>query len=352
MSSRPQAGNVTAVECKRYGASALSLRELQGELVQVELAVRDLDLWVLVSSRDLNSRLTEGLHALSVENGHGFLAISSADGDPSSLEALISFAPEVTANHPAILQVSASDEIRPLLQEIAGRPSFVARISALKEAFTSPLVGYGNWRIEQNQQFLRTLISEQQAQASYGQPIHVEDPQVKLIRRDGLWAALDQWSAAWNRDRVLAVLGEEGDGKTWGVTSWLADKVKHNPEFPGVIFLSSDGVYETEFTARDLHPLFSRLIKERLLGITNDQAERRLSRWTNRKNQLPLFLLVLDGTNERRSPSFWRGLLEQLGGEPWSISIRILITCRTAFWKRHFAGLRLISAKTFSLGPF
>jgi hypothetical protein len=202
MSSRPQVGNVTAVECKRYGARKLSLRELQGELVQVELAVRDLDLWVLVSSRDLDSRLTEGLHALAVENGHGFLAISAADGDPSSLEVLISFAPQVTANHPAILQISTTDEIRPLLHEIAGRPGFAASISALKEAVTSPLVGYENWRIQQNQNFLSTLKSEQQAQACYGQPIQVEDPQAKLIRRDGLWAALDQWNGLESRPHI------------------------------------------------------------------------------------------------------------------------------------------------------
>jgi hypothetical protein len=90
MNSRPQVGNVTAVECKRYGAGKkLSLRELQGELGQVGLAIRDLDLWVLVTSRDVDSRLAEGLHKLAVENGHSFLAISSADGDPSSLESLL-----------------------------------------------------------------------------------------------------------------------------------------------------------------------------------------------------------------------------------------------------------------------
>jgi hypothetical protein len=61
MNSRPQVGNVTAVECKRYGAGKkLSLRELQGELGQVGLAIRDLDLWVLVTSRDVDSRLAEG----------------------------------------------------------------------------------------------------------------------------------------------------------------------------------------------------------------------------------------------------------------------------------------------------
>jgi hypothetical protein len=352
MSSRPVGGNVTAVECKRYGAGKLSLRELQGELVQVELAVPDLDVWVLVSSRDLDSKLVEGLQALAVEKGHAVLTISSSDGDPSSLEALVSSSPDVTANHPAIRGVATSYEIRSLLEEIAERPNFSARISALKDAFTSPLVGYANWRIQQNQTFLQTLKSEQQAQASYGQPIHVEDPQVKVIRRDGLWTALDQWNKDWSRDHTFAVLGEEGDGKTWGVTSWVADRVKHIEDFPGVIFLSSGGIYETEFTSEGLNPLFSRVIKERLRGITNDQAERRLSRWTSRKSQLPLFLVVLDGTNERRSPSLWRGLLEQLGGEPWSTYVRVLITCRTAYWSRHFEGLSLIPAKTFTLGPF
>jgi hypothetical protein len=222
----------------------------------------------------------------------------------------------------------------------------------LKEAFTSPLVGYENWRPQQNQYFLSTLKSNQQAQASYGQPLNVEDPKVKLIRRERLWVSLDKWNEQWNRQQTFAVLGEEGDGKTWGATSWLAEKIKRRPDFPGVIFLSSGDIYENEFMGGDLKPLFSRVIAQRLTGITNDQSERRLLRWTSRHDGEPLFLLILDGLNERHSPKLWRGLLEQLGGEQWSTHVRVLITCRTAFWQRQFAELRLLRAKTFTLDAF
>src|SRR5215213_8205671 len=53
MSSRHPYANVTAVECKRYGSSTeLNQRELLGEIVQATIAIPDLDLWVLVASRD------------------------------------------------------------------------------------------------------------------------------------------------------------------------------------------------------------------------------------------------------------------------------------------------------------
>src|SRR5687767_6209877 len=56
MSSRSLNANVVAVECKRYGQSTeLDERELLGELVQATRAIPDLDLWVLVTSRELSS---------------------------------------------------------------------------------------------------------------------------------------------------------------------------------------------------------------------------------------------------------------------------------------------------------
>ena len=86
MSSRPLEGNVTAIECKRYGSDTeLNERELLGELVRVDLAIPDLDLWILITSREVDSTLYETLTAAADQSGIGFLSVSSGDGEPSSL---------------------------------------------------------------------------------------------------------------------------------------------------------------------------------------------------------------------------------------------------------------------------
>jgi hypothetical protein len=91
MSSRRSNTNVVAVECKRYGQNTeLNGRELLGELVQVGQDIPDLDLWVLVASREVPSQLTEALNRLAAEKGVlYFWRCSSRDGNSSELGKIV-----------------------------------------------------------------------------------------------------------------------------------------------------------------------------------------------------------------------------------------------------------------------
>jgi hypothetical protein len=63
MSLHEPNANVVAVECKRYGKDTeLEERALQGELAQAVAAIPNLDVWVLVTSRDVPSQLYGALH--------------------------------------------------------------------------------------------------------------------------------------------------------------------------------------------------------------------------------------------------------------------------------------------------
>ena len=312
MSSRHPNANVIAVECKRYGkGSELNERELLGEIEQAHRRTPDLDLWVLVTSRELPSQLEESLTLSASEKGFGFFSISSGDGNPSSLETLCAYAPDVVAIHPGIQPHANASDVRVILQQIARHSQFQARVTALKNLFSSPLIGYEAWRSLQNQWFLNSLKSVSEAQANHGQPINVEESGVMLIKREAVWATLDQWHQMWKDKKVFFVaLGEEGDGKTWSVVSWLSENLRRDSEFPAVVFLSSAALSGTE--SDDLQSLFTEAILPRFHNITKEQAKRRLERWLRRPlGKRPLFLLVLDGVNERRA--FVRGHSFQCG---------------------------------------
>jgi hypothetical protein len=354
MSSRPPNGNVVAVECKRYGQDTeLDERQLLGELIQAAHAIPDLDLWVLVTSREVPSQLSESLNRLASQSGLGFFALSSGDGNPSSLEVLCANSPKTLSGHSGVKAIVNQKEIKPLLNSISQQATYLRRLSAVKEHFSSPLVGYDNWRTQHNQSFLQALTTDQEARANFGQPINVEQHGVMLIRRSAAWDSLAKWYREWrDKHSFLAVLGEEGDGKTWGVASWLSAQVKSNEDFPAVIFLSSTDISEAELSV-DLRPLFAELISRRLLGVPTGQSKRRLDRWLSRPSgDVPLFLLVFDGINERRSHEWWRGLLERLMGKPWSKQAAVLTTCRTSYWERYFQKLRHLPTSSFVVGPY
>jgi hypothetical protein len=355
MSSRRSNANVVAVECKRYGQNAeLNERELLGELVQVEQDIPDLDLWVLVASREVPSQLTETLNGLAAEKGIGFFSISSEDGIPSSLEVLCANSPETVWTHPGIRAVVSPESLETLLQQIAEHPNYQGRLSELINSFSSPLAGYDSWRARHNEWFIGTLQSNREARASHGQPINVEEPGVMLIRRETASRSLDAWWQGWEGSHeFLAALGEEGDGKTWAVVSWLSERIKNTPDFPAVTFLSSTDVQSASAGVTDLKTLFSRVILRQLSGASREQVERRLDRWLSRPSgQFPLLLLVLDGVNERGGHDWWRGLLEQLAGEPWCHQVAVLITCRASYWGRYFGKLRHLPVSSFTVGPY
>jgi hypothetical protein len=354
MSSRVPDGNIIAVECKRYSQDTeLDERGLLGEMVQATRDIPDLDLWVLVASRDVPSQLFESLNDQASEVGIGFFTLSDGDGDPGSLEVLCANSPDVVLNHPGIPVSCDKDELKKILNGFFRHANYAQRLSSLREYFESSLAGYGNWRDRQNEGFVRSLTSSREARAQYGQPINVNDPGVLLVPRRPVWSAITKWYEAWKDSHLfLSVLGEEGDGKTWGVASWLVNVLKGDDDGPGVVFLSSTDISDAS-NQPDAHELLVAQISKRLRNRLGGQASRRLERWVSRAaSDAPLIVVVFDGINERSAPDWWRRLFEQLAGETWNDHIAVIITCRTSYWERHFKSLSYLPIDSFKTGPF
>ena len=132
-------------------------------------------------------------------------------------------------------------------------------------------------------------------------------PGLSLIPRLTIWDQLDQWLLNWGKMHSPCILeGEEGDGKTWAIASWLSQRIKSSSKFPAVIFLPSISV-----SSESPKTLLEEAINQQTNEIGKGNKLVRLSRWIERDTfENPLFILVLDGINERRNPAWWRGLLE------------------------------------------
>jgi len=339
MSSRHYDSNVIAVECKRYlNTTNLDERELLGELVQAKHSIPDLDIWVLVATREVDSKLIDNLTNQALNIGIHFEIIAEGIETPDSLEILCAHSPNIVISflqsEPSILS-NQKQKLKEYLGNVAIHPQFQTKKEALKSKFSSELRGYDNWRFKQNQFFLDCLKLEMKSRNAFGQPINILSNDVKFIERKDLLEQLDSWYSSWgNNKKIFTLLGEEGDGKTWGIAYWLGIKIQQSDLFPAVAFLSSNRISINKPLI-----LFSSLIAHKL-NLQDENCKKRVERWFNSSSDnVPRLLLVLDGINERYDYSWWRDFLIELCEPSRYQNVAIIITCRNEYWQRKFDNL-------------
>jgi hypothetical protein len=339
ISSRDYGSNVLAVECKRYKTNTkLDNRELSGELSQVRRSIPDLDIWLLVTTRDVDSKLIDDLTQEAGNLGIHFEVISEDIEQPNQLEVLCANSiSTVTDFLKDILTDSQLQKLKQYLNNIINNSQFNQKKELLKSRLCSELIGYDNWKAKRNQQFLENLKSEQQCRDAFGQPINILSNDLRFIERKELIEQLDIWYSQWtNNKKIFTLLGEEGDGKTWGITHWLSLKLQQDNDFPAVVFLSSKKISSN----KPLN-LLSQIITGDLT-LPEEHCIKRIQRWVNNSNATPRLLLVLDGINERFDSSWWRNLLEELCGNQQFENVGIIITCRIEYWQRKFRVLNYL----------
>lgn len=335
LGSRDFGANVIAVEAKRYGSStSLNKRELLGEIVEAVSETSDLDLWVLVTTRDLDIQLFEALNATCNQFHIQFLHIS-AESEPlkNSLAMLCANAPSIVLEHlTAQINTDERDQIQIELQNFAETAEYANLRNHLREQLLSPLIGYGSWQHQQNKWFEKQVKNESQSRVAFGQILNVADEKINLVERRQAWQQFDSWWDSWtNLYQPLVILGEEGDGKTWSVAAWLEQKIRINQPFPAVVFVPSSSA-----TGSDPYQIILDQLLHKFGKYAKEQWQKRFERWINSSiaSQQPILLLALDGLNEQKVREDWRTLLEGLSIEPWRSRVAIILTCRTGYWRQ------------------
>jgi hypothetical protein len=191
---------------------------------------------------------------------------------------------------------------------------------------------FNKWRIEQNKHFLDSLKSKNKSRVTFKQVINFKDESTKFIERKALFSKLDCWYSSWNDNtEMLVVTGGEGDGKTWGITYWLEQKIQSSENFPPVFFLPSSA----EICQDPLDSLCEIITRRSSLSIDDckDHLKNLINKPTPHKNP-PIFLITLDGINEHHKFPQWQELINSLNASPWRGKVALLITCRKEYWKR------------------
>jgi hypothetical protein len=355
LASESRTGNKLAVECKRYREDTpLSADELVAKLTDAANGPTPPDIWMVVATKRLGDQHHKKLERVARTYGISYFPIDinsgDADGELSPLAVLLATDPGIVMDHlrrfaPA-LSPSHAEEIARWLTAHAARHETQIALERLRCEFLAENVGYEHWRQAQNGRFLEVIADTQMTKAVFEQDLAVRGPAARLVRRDEISNKLDTWWANWHeRPRFCVILGEEGDGKTWAMADWLADRVA-DPDFPPVLFIPSG-----EVVAKDPRDLMIGAIRRSLGHSGVENWITRLERWLRPpRGDVPRVLLVLDGLNERPSGP-WAALLAALSALPWIDTVAVSMTCRTLFWDEQLAH-RVANAEKIAIIPY
>jgi hypothetical protein len=178
---------------------------------------------------------------------------------------------------------------------------------------------------------LSTFSSRARAKVNLGQKLSPADPAgaTEAVFRDDLVEQLGALLVDLPLGGVLALTGDEGNGKSWlAAQSWLSWTVK-----PLTIFLAAEDIQ-----AGTLDPI--KLLSLKLSEQTDRHGfERHQAFWSQKlltwrtEGQSPVqgMIVIVDGLNQRPRTE-WARVIDQLSGEVQRIGGKIILTSR----KRYF----------------
>lgn len=163
----------------------------------------------------------------------------------------------------------------------------------------------------------------------YGQNLAVAAQTSGLIPRRRALAVLDDWWTNWSGVRQpFVLLGEEGDGKSWAMASWLAKQLDGSRFQTPIVYIAAN-----RLGSADIETILASGLEQATPSQPPDGWRKRLHFFSQREAaKAPLFLLVIDALNERPSED-WRRLFDAVLAEPWRGRVALVALCRNAYWQ-------------------
>jgi hypothetical protein len=325
-----------ALEGKRYD-DALRLEDLAGKaVVGGHVLEGRVDVWVLGATSEVGDDTIAKLTQILEGYGVMLLALDWADRPLPPLAVALAAAKDAAVRWferyaPGV----ALETLANCLDTVAAHPAFFAQSAYIREQLSAAHVGLEALR-RRSAIWLRHRLTERgTSQQSFGQYVTVADPAGPAVPRTELVTRLAEAVRASDaQPNVVAVLGDEGVGKTWLVAQWWASL----PDAPIMLLVAGRRVGRLD--PSDPVGSLARLLTEQD-GRTSEADVTgwriRLQRWRAPDAvSHPRFVLVLDGLNEQPSLP-WADLIKGLAKEVQGLGGVVVATCRSAFWGRDVA---------------
>lgn len=322
-----------AMEAKLYKRNP-RLEDLAGKAVVGGQALSGkIDLWVLGATSEVGDNTVKQLSEILDSYGVSLLMLDWAPSPLPPLAVLLASARDAAlawfAKHQA--QVDRN-KLSTALDTIADATGYPDHAKMLRQQLTASEIGLDALRRRTADWLHDRFRNRAASQRTFGQFITIADPSAPPLSRSAEAKSLADAIVIDPQDpTVLAVLGDEGVGKTWLIAQWWATL----SEQPILILVAGRRADVLNPTA----PLESlaRLLAQQD-GRSDDAAVaawcRRLARWKAQYAEGRLrFVIVLDGLNEHAGMP-WADILNALAPEVYALGGLVMATSREAFWSR------------------
>ena len=321
-------------EAKRYDGP-IPRAEIRSKID--ELPISDdgnIELWVLCATSRVKSQDADDFRKKGQQNGISILILDwSVPVIPPLAVALAMSETQAAAFLNQHVEKGLVAKAVAALKAIRNSDAFEKHAERIRLELEKPTLGIGMAK-RANIEWLTSVFSDQQkARVFLQQPLAPQDRSVgAFLTRDTLVNRLRPFLTCKPDDRIVTVLGDEGNGKSWLV----AQSRLCLEEKPVMIVLAPDDFHQASPTG-DLEGI----VIGKLVQQTDDDLSegvvnwwrRKLKRWRNHNaaNELRLVGFV-DGLNQRPEPD-WARFMDALAFELSEVGGQLIVTARTRYFR-------------------
>ncbi|MDR2336196.1 MAG: restriction endonuclease [Burkholderiaceae bacterium] len=324
-----------AFEAKRYRNDVPST-EVLNKLGALAIREDPVELWILGTTGIVSSQVADDLSALAKIHGFSTLILDWQPGAASLAAVLAEASAEVIEFlHLNVKAKGLAEKAISELEIIVGREDLESIAKSVLHQLRAASVATPMAQ-EANQRWLyETLSNRMRAKSRLGQALTpLETGGALILARRNLKDKLASALKDAREGELVAVLGDEGNGK-----SWLAiDGCIGLPSKPLVIVFSPE-----EFGAIPEGVNWDEVLAQKLLtqtgesnaGFLTARWRRRFERWRSAEvPSTPRLLVFIDGLNQRPAVT-WGRHIDGLALHTYELGGRLLVTSRSEYFQRH-----------------
>ena len=318
------------LEAKRYQPSTkLSLDALLNKITDAASAPVPVDLWVLAATRPVDVSDREKLHAHGEVCGIGVIVLDWPDNLAQLCDLAVICASVANA---CKVFLKPTEPLTEALNLIRQNSNFENGRSRLLDQLTQADTGYESTRRASERWTVQAQASLANAKSRLGGHHNLGESEYGVIPRTAINAQLDDWYTGGQG--VVALLGDEGMGKSWAALDWYNRLKTSETGAPLTVFLSAKSI-----DASDVKSTIARALATQTGVRSVEFWEKRLALWERSGGNGVRMLIFVDGLNENFQFTVWANWLQPLFEDQLGGMYRVIVSCWPNWWHGTLAGL-------------
>ncbi|MEI7298542.1 hypothetical protein WCQ02_41330 [Paraburkholderia tropica] len=324
---------VVLFEAKRYD-DALPKERILTKITEI---AGDTDstpeLFIVGSTSPISAQYISIMQSAARRFGMVVMALSWPDTGLAELAVFVAMAPDVSAEFIARHAAVSPSELSEQLDAVRAHSQFQARSEELQTIVLQPSIAPA-FALPDNAAWLEKVFSDaSHARKVLGQPLSPADTSVVgTLDRADLRVRLSNAVFSKLDDAVIAILGADGNGKSWiFAQAWC-----HHPVRPLTVVVVPDDVGLQVSPEICLELLVSKLVAQTSdvpRAETRERWLRHFERWrTNRDIPQPRLVVFVDGVNQRETVD-WVRFLDAMSEVVTQLGGRLVFSCRRLFYR-------------------